>query len=217
MPFMGGMEATELIRTYEQTHGLEPTPIIALTAHASTYCFSFCTSSAKLNWTRSDRRPREMSASRHGRPYHEYVLYRASSCRGNSLFFRRATASQRSHELDQQACGREEDGPGTESRPTSFLVPHAGSPARVPVTLTTFSPLSCLFSPPSHLAAPAPIHSPSSPPPYAPPCFRHPPVHVLPSSLLYFCFTHFPVLVPSLSLSRPVPLTLSTIQHVSAH
>nr|QDK64581.1 histidine kinase Sln1p [Ganoderma lucidum] len=34
MPFMGGMEATELIRTYEQTHGLEPTPIIALTAHA---------------------------------------------------------------------------------------------------------------------------------------------------------------------------------------
>ncbi len=37
MPFMGGMEATELIRTYEQNHGLEPTPIIALTAHASTY------------------------------------------------------------------------------------------------------------------------------------------------------------------------------------
>ena len=36
MPFMGGMEATELIRTYEQTHGLEPIPIIALTAHAST-------------------------------------------------------------------------------------------------------------------------------------------------------------------------------------
>ncbi|RDX46360.1 histidine kinase [Lentinus brumalis] len=34
MPFMGGMEATELIRTYEQNHGLEPTPIIALTAHA---------------------------------------------------------------------------------------------------------------------------------------------------------------------------------------
>ncbi|CDO72026.1 hypothetical protein BN946_scf184943.g61 [Trametes cinnabarina] len=34
MPFMGGMEATELIRTYEQTHNLEPTPIIALTAHA---------------------------------------------------------------------------------------------------------------------------------------------------------------------------------------
>lgn len=44
MPFMGGIEATELIRTYEQMHGLEPTPIIALTAHASTYlhvCFSF--------------------------------------------------------------------------------------------------------------------------------------------------------------------------------
>ena len=148
MPFMGGMEATELIRTYEQTHGLEPTPIIALTAHASMYCFSFCTSSVKLNWTRSDRRPREMFASGHGRPYHEYVLHRASSCRGNSLFFfRRATAPQRSHELDQQARGREEDGPGTESRPTSFLVPHAGSPARVPVTLTTFSPLSLVCSP----------------------------------------------------------------------
>ena len=42
MPFMGGMEATELIRTYEQTHGLEPTPIIALTAHASTYFLRMC-------------------------------------------------------------------------------------------------------------------------------------------------------------------------------
>lgn len=47
MPFMGGMEATELIRTYEQTHGLEPTPIIALTAHASAYiplCCAFTSS-----------------------------------------------------------------------------------------------------------------------------------------------------------------------------
>ncbi|KAL0948366.1 hypothetical protein HGRIS_010948 [Hohenbuehelia grisea] len=34
MPFMGGMEATELIRSYEMQHGLSPTPIIALTAHA---------------------------------------------------------------------------------------------------------------------------------------------------------------------------------------
>jgi len=34
MPFMGGMEATELIRTYEKQLGLKPTPIIALTAHA---------------------------------------------------------------------------------------------------------------------------------------------------------------------------------------
>lgn len=37
MPFMGGMEATELIRAYETLHGLDPIPIIALTAHASTY------------------------------------------------------------------------------------------------------------------------------------------------------------------------------------
>jgi osomolarity two-component system sensor histidine kinase NIK1 len=34
MPFMGGMEATELIRAYEKQTGLSPTPIIALTAHA---------------------------------------------------------------------------------------------------------------------------------------------------------------------------------------
>jgi osomolarity two-component system sensor histidine kinase NIK1 len=34
MPFMGGMEATELIRAYEVQNGLTPTPIIALTAHA---------------------------------------------------------------------------------------------------------------------------------------------------------------------------------------
>jgi len=34
MPFMGGMEATEHIRSYEKKEGLEPTPIIALTAHA---------------------------------------------------------------------------------------------------------------------------------------------------------------------------------------
>ena len=37
MPFMGGMEATELIRSYEMHRGLPSTPIIALTAHASAY------------------------------------------------------------------------------------------------------------------------------------------------------------------------------------
>jgi CheY-like chemotaxis protein len=41
MPFMGGMEATELIRAYEAEHLLERTPIIALTAHASRSS-SFC-------------------------------------------------------------------------------------------------------------------------------------------------------------------------------
>ncbi|KAI0048454.1 hypothetical protein FA95DRAFT_1490738 [Auriscalpium vulgare] len=34
MPFMGGMEATQLIRAYELHNNLVPTPIIALTAHA---------------------------------------------------------------------------------------------------------------------------------------------------------------------------------------
>ena len=35
MPFMGGLEATQIIRQYEQDHGLDNVPIIALTAHAS--------------------------------------------------------------------------------------------------------------------------------------------------------------------------------------
>jgi len=39
MPFMGGMEATELIRAYEMHNNLPPTPIIALTAHASAFPF----------------------------------------------------------------------------------------------------------------------------------------------------------------------------------
>ncbi|EIM84699.1 uncharacterized protein STEHIDRAFT_81369 [Stereum hirsutum FP-91666 SS1] len=34
MPFMGGMEATELIRAYERHNSLARTPIVALTAHA---------------------------------------------------------------------------------------------------------------------------------------------------------------------------------------
>lgn len=46
MPYMGGMEATELIRVYELHDGLERTPIIALTAHASMcnslYSLFFC-------------------------------------------------------------------------------------------------------------------------------------------------------------------------------
>jgi osomolarity two-component system sensor histidine kinase NIK1 len=37
MPFMGGMEATELIRAWEMQSGVRRTPIIALTAHASAY------------------------------------------------------------------------------------------------------------------------------------------------------------------------------------
>jgi CheY-like chemotaxis protein len=39
MPFMGGMEATELIRAYEMHNNLPPIPIIALTAHASAFSF----------------------------------------------------------------------------------------------------------------------------------------------------------------------------------
>lgn len=37
MPYMGGREATQVIRQYERHHNLDPVPIIALTAHASTY------------------------------------------------------------------------------------------------------------------------------------------------------------------------------------
>ena len=42
MPFMGGMEATELIRSWEMQEGLPPIPIIALTAHASMYYLEVC-------------------------------------------------------------------------------------------------------------------------------------------------------------------------------
>jgi osomolarity two-component system, sensor histidine kinase NIK1 len=35
MPYMGGLEATEHIRKYEDDHNLPHVPIIALTAHAS--------------------------------------------------------------------------------------------------------------------------------------------------------------------------------------
>ena len=41
MPFMGGMEATELIRAFELHEGLDRTPIIALTAHASAFFLPF--------------------------------------------------------------------------------------------------------------------------------------------------------------------------------
>jgi len=34
MPVMNGFEATRVIRDYEGEHGLTPTPIVALTAHA---------------------------------------------------------------------------------------------------------------------------------------------------------------------------------------
>jgi len=39
LPIIGGMEATELIRSYEMHHNITPTPIIAVTAHTSTYSF----------------------------------------------------------------------------------------------------------------------------------------------------------------------------------
>ena len=55
MPFMGGMEATELIRAYEKQIGLTPTPIIALTAHASTsirfpICLTISKRSIRSDW-----------------------------------------------------------------------------------------------------------------------------------------------------------------------
>jgi CheY-like chemotaxis protein len=39
LPIMGGIEATELIRAYETHNNLTPTPIIAVTAHTSTFSF----------------------------------------------------------------------------------------------------------------------------------------------------------------------------------
>lgn len=53
MPFMGGMEATELIRAYEMHKGLLRTPIIALTAHASASSLRFLLT-ARLRPTPSD-------------------------------------------------------------------------------------------------------------------------------------------------------------------
>ena len=55
MPFMGGMEATELIRSYEMHKSLTPTPIIALTAHASAYLqINTCTTSLTNLYFSSD-------------------------------------------------------------------------------------------------------------------------------------------------------------------
>ena len=51
MPFMGGMEATELIRSYEMHKSLEPTPIIALTAHASAYISIYLSTSSQIRST----------------------------------------------------------------------------------------------------------------------------------------------------------------------
>lgn len=42
MPFMGGMEATELIRSWEGQTGQDRIPIIALTAHASEWYHHPC-------------------------------------------------------------------------------------------------------------------------------------------------------------------------------
>ena len=60
MPFMGGMEATELIRSYEMHKGLTPTPIIALTAHASAYIDTLYPFLHRLTVFFSDWRSREM-------------------------------------------------------------------------------------------------------------------------------------------------------------
>ena len=71
MPFMGGMEATELIRSYEMHKSLEPTPIIALTAHASAYIYLsiyllHLKYVRRLNGFFSDWRSREMFAGWNG-------------------------------------------------------------------------------------------------------------------------------------------------------
>lgn len=65
MPFMGGMEATEHIRAYEMQHGLDPIPIIALTAHASTLRYTITRFPISHDYA-SDRRSREVFAGGYG-------------------------------------------------------------------------------------------------------------------------------------------------------
>ena len=129
MPFMGGMEATELIRSYEMHRGLSPMPIIALTAHASTSC----SRSPVVCWpifcfTISDWRSRAVFAGWHGKPdsvspfispaydsllgrsYHEYgqppaMLLLSANHVPFSFFFTRTFAAWRPFECDQQARG----------------------------------------------------------------------------------------------------------------
>jgi len=54
MPFMGGMKAIEHIQAYEMQHGLDPIPIVVLTAHASTlhHCYRFPISVAPVTGDR---------------------------------------------------------------------------------------------------------------------------------------------------------------------
>jgi osomolarity two-component system sensor histidine kinase NIK1 len=72
MPFMGGMEATELIRAYEMHKRLLWTPIIALTAHASTLQ-SQGLWMVLANRSFSDWRSRTMLAGRYERSHHQCV------------------------------------------------------------------------------------------------------------------------------------------------
>ena len=66
MPFMGGMEATELIRSYEMHKSLTSTPIIALTAHASAYLSVVLGSGLNTVSLYSDWRSRKMFAGWNG-------------------------------------------------------------------------------------------------------------------------------------------------------
>jgi CheY-like chemotaxis protein len=61
MPFMGGMEATELIRSYEMHRSLTTPPIFDLTAYASESCLEklYNNSQGRI----SDRRQRTVLAS----------------------------------------------------------------------------------------------------------------------------------------------------------
>jgi CheY-like chemotaxis protein len=66
MPFMGGMEATELIRAWEMQGGLKRTPIIALTAHASAYHGMDSPTTLTLCCDISDWRPRAVYTGGNG-------------------------------------------------------------------------------------------------------------------------------------------------------
>jgi osomolarity two-component system, sensor histidine kinase NIK1 len=83
MPFMGGMEATQIIRQYEEYNRLPRIPIIALTAHASTFyrAFSVYTLDAHNAFTVIGDRERCLDAGMDDHITSTFPFFLASSIR----------------------------------------------------------------------------------------------------------------------------------------